>query len=134
MNETFSEAGGRLAARSGILDLMDDLGRALTTDPGMRMLGGGNPAHIGAVDAVWRRRMGELMADGDALERMLGNYDPPRGNPVFLEVLAGFNPPPESVPINALMPMPGTPMADHSQVDVFDLVRLIAVMWTKLTR
>jgi valine--pyruvate aminotransferase len=90
MNETFSEAGGRLAARSGILDLMDDLGRALTTDPGMRMLGGGNPAHIGAVDAVWRRRMGELMADGDALERMLGNYDPPRGNPVFLEALAGL--------------------------------------------
>lgn len=45
----------------------------------------------------------------------------------MLEVLAGFNPPPESVPINSLMPMPGTPMADHSQVDVFDLVRLIAV-------
>jgi biotin synthase len=45
----------------------------------------------------------------------------------MLEVLAGFNPPPESVPINSLMPMPGTPMAGHSQVDVFDLVRLIAV-------
>jgi len=45
----------------------------------------------------------------------------------MLEVLAGFNPPPESVPINSLMPMPGTPMAGHGQVDVFDLVRLIAV-------
>ena len=45
----------------------------------------------------------------------------------MLEVLAGFNPPPERVPINSLMPMPGTPMAGHSQVDVFDLVRLIAV-------
>ena len=55
----------------------------------MRMLGGGNPAHIPAVDAVWRRRMTELMADGDALERMLGNYDPPRGNPHFLKALAG---------------------------------------------
>ena len=68
---------------------MDDLGRAMTTDPEMRMLGGGNPAHIPAVDAVWRRRMTELMADGDALERMLGNYDPPRGNPHFLKALAG---------------------------------------------
>ena len=66
----FSLTGARLAARSGILDLMDDLGRAMTTDPGMRMLGGGNPAHIPAVDAVWRRRMAELMSDGDALERM----------------------------------------------------------------
>jgi valine--pyruvate aminotransferase len=85
----FSTTGSRLAARSGILDLMDDLGRAMTTDPGMRMLGGGNPAHIPGVDAVWRRRMTELMADGDRLERMLGNYDPPRGNPHFLRALAG---------------------------------------------
>jgi valine--pyruvate aminotransferase len=85
----FSVTGSRLAARSGILDLMDDLGRAMTTDPDMRMLGGGNPAHIPAVDAVWRRRMQELMADGDALERMLGNYDPPRGNPHFIKALAG---------------------------------------------
>ncbi len=85
----FSLPGSRLAARSGILDLMDDLGRAMTTDPGMRMLGGGNPAHIPAVDAVWRRRMKELMEDGDALERMLGNYDPPRGNPHFIKALAG---------------------------------------------
>ncbi|RYD37714.1 MAG: valine--pyruvate transaminase [Verrucomicrobiaceae bacterium] len=86
----FSLAGARLAGRSGILELMDDLGRALTTDPGMRMLGGGNPAHIPAADAIWRRRMGELMSDSDALERMLGNYDPPRGNPPFLQNLAGF--------------------------------------------
>lgn len=84
----FSTAGSRLAARSGILDLMDDLGRAMTTDPGMRMLGGGNPAHIPEVDAVWRQRMTELLADGDALERMVGNYDPPRGNPHFLRALA----------------------------------------------
>ena len=87
---SFSSSGARLAGRSGILELMDDLGKALTTDPGMRMLGGGNPAHIPAVDAVWRRRMTELMADGDALERTLGNYDPPQGNPPFLKSLAGF--------------------------------------------
>lgn len=86
----FSASGSRLAGRSGILELMDDLGRALTTDPGMRMLGGGNPAHIPAMDAVWRRRMNELMADGDALERTLGNYDPPQGNPAFLKSLAAF--------------------------------------------
>ena len=86
----FSSSGTLLAGRSGILELMDDLGKALTTDPGMRMLGGGNPAHIPVVDMAWRRRMSELMEDGDALERMLGNYDPPQGNPSFLKSLAGF--------------------------------------------
>ena len=44
----------------------------------------------------------------------------------LLEVLAGFTPPPESVPINCLMPIPGTPLAELPPVDVFELVRLIA--------
>ena len=44
----------------------------------------------------------------------------------LLEVISNFNPQPESVPINSLMPMPGTPMADNPQVDPFDLVRMIA--------
>jgi biotin synthase len=45
----------------------------------------------------------------------------------MLEVLSQFNPPPESVPINALMPMRGTPLEDNQPVDVFDLVRMIAL-------
>ncbi len=44
----------------------------------------------------------------------------------MLEVLTNFDPAPESVPINCLMPMPGTPMEDQAPVDVFELVRLIA--------
>ncbi len=44
----------------------------------------------------------------------------------MLEILSQFNPQPESVPINSLMPMPGTPLADQTQVQVFDLVRMIA--------
>ena len=44
----------------------------------------------------------------------------------MLEILSEFNPQPESVPINSLMPMPGTPLADQAQVQVFDLVRMIA--------
>jgi biotin synthase len=44
----------------------------------------------------------------------------------LLEVLTNLDPSPESVPINCLMPMPGTPLADQSPVDVFELVRLIA--------
>ena len=44
----------------------------------------------------------------------------------MLEILSEFNPQPESVPINSLMPMPGTPLAEQAQVQVFDLVRMIA--------
>ncbi len=44
----------------------------------------------------------------------------------MLEVLCHFDPAPESVPINCLMPMPGTPLEDAPPIDVFELVRLIA--------
>jgi biotin synthase len=44
----------------------------------------------------------------------------------MLEVLTNFDPPPESVPINCLMAMPGTPLEEQPPVDVFELVRLIA--------
>jgi biotin synthase len=44
----------------------------------------------------------------------------------MLEVLTNFDPTPESVPINCLMAMPGTPMEDQAPVDVFELVRLVA--------
>jgi biotin synthase len=44
----------------------------------------------------------------------------------MLEVLTNFDPPPESVPINCLMPMPGTPLENQPSVDIFELVRLIA--------
>jgi biotin synthase len=45
----------------------------------------------------------------------------------MLEVLGSFDPSPESVPINCLMAMPGTPLADQPPVDIFELVRLIAI-------
>ncbi len=44
----------------------------------------------------------------------------------MLEVLSNFDPSPESVPINCLMAMAGTPLADQPPVDIFELVRLIA--------
>jgi biotin synthase len=52
----------------------------------------------------------------------------------MLEVLSNFDPPPESVPINCLMGMPGTPLADQPPVDIFELVRLIAVTRSALPK
>jgi len=44
----------------------------------------------------------------------------------LLEVISNFNPAPESVPINSLMPMPGTPLAENPQVEPLDIIRMIA--------
>lgn len=44
----------------------------------------------------------------------------------MLVTLAGLDPQPESVPINALVPVPGTPLADRPPVDPIELVRMCA--------
>jgi len=89
VERSYSDFGEKLSAHSGIFDLMEDLGRALSTG-GMIMMGGGNPAHIPAVEQVWRRRLEEILAVPGAMESMLGDYDTPRGRPDFLETIAAF--------------------------------------------
>ena len=44
----------------------------------------------------------------------------------LLQELASLDPQPDSVPINALVPAPGTPLAENDPVDPFDFVRIIA--------
>lgn len=44
----------------------------------------------------------------------------------MLEILANLDPHPESVPINALVPVKGTPMGDRERIDPLELVRMIA--------
>ena len=85
-----SDVGASLSAQSGIGELMEDLGRCLSgPDRGfMKMLGGGNPAAIPAVQEVFRRRLTEIVADAPQCDRMLVNYDGPAGSPVFREIVA----------------------------------------------
>lgn len=45
----------------------------------------------------------------------------------LLSELAQMEPPPESVPINLLVPIPGTPLESSSPVESTDLIRTIAV-------
>jgi biotin synthase len=45
----------------------------------------------------------------------------------MLRTLANLDPQPESVPINALVPVEGTPLGHATPVDPLDLVRMIAV-------
>jgi len=44
----------------------------------------------------------------------------------LLQELATLDPHPESVPINALVPVPGTPLEDQPPVEPLDLVRMVA--------
>jgi biotin synthase len=44
----------------------------------------------------------------------------------MLATLANLDPQPESVPVNALVPVEGTPLADRPPVDGLELVRMIA--------
>lgn len=91
MNWELSEFGQRLGCGSGIGELMDDLGHAIAKGSDqMCMLGGGQPSHIPEVDAIWRRQLEEIAAQPGRLEHMLGNYEPPAGNPGFLAALAGL--------------------------------------------
>ena len=85
-----STLGAKLTRKSGILELMDDLGKALSGGEHKYMLGGGNPAHIPEINALWRERMGQLLNDGDRYERMLANYDTPQGHERFLQALAAL--------------------------------------------
>jgi valine--pyruvate aminotransferase len=83
--------GERLASGSGIQELMDDLGRAMAGAHGpIRMLGGGNPAHIPEVQAVWRDRMAAILGSPGEFDRMMTNYDPPIGNAKFIAALAAL--------------------------------------------
>ncbi|THH41310.1 biotin synthase BioB [Neolewinella litorea] len=45
----------------------------------------------------------------------------------MLLTLGSLRPVPESVPINALVAVPGTPLEDQRPVDIFEMVRMIAV-------
>ncbi len=45
---------------------------------------------------------------------------------LLLAELAALEPPPESIPINCLVPVPGTPFQDSAPVDALQLVRFVA--------
>lgn len=83
-----SKFGRKIAVQSGIGQLMDDLGQALSSPREVLMLGGGNPAHISEVERHFRRSMAAMLQEGDRFERAVGNYDPPGGNVAFVRAIS----------------------------------------------
>lgn len=86
-----SKFGENLCQGSGIGELMKDLGLALEANNGATyMLGGGQPASIAEINAIWHKRMTELLQQPEILENTLSKYDPPQGNTEFLTDLASL--------------------------------------------
>ncbi len=92
MKLSLSNFGEKLCTKTGILELMDDLGQAMASgNPDIIMLGGGNPAAIPAVQTIWRNRMQEMLQSSPrTFDAMLGNYDPPQGRPEFVDSIVNL--------------------------------------------
>lgn len=85
-----STFGQRFSGESGIVQLMDDLGKALAGDEPKIMLGGGNPAAIPAMQGIYRQRMIDILTNEGEFEATLGNYAPPAGDVAFCRALASL--------------------------------------------
>lgn len=91
MQWNWSDFGKQFEQPSGILELMKDLGEAMASGSDeICMLGGGNPAPIPEMQAVFRQQWEQLASSPDLLDAVLGEYDTPQGSPRFLEALADF--------------------------------------------
>jgi len=73
---------------SGIVQLMDDLGNALSTNKDMLMMGGGNPSHIPEVQQFFHDKMQRILDRPAEFAHMIGDYDSPQGDKLFLEAIA----------------------------------------------
>ena len=93
----FSKFGQQFTQKTGISQLMDDLGDALKSNQPVNMLGGGNPARIEAINEVFLRTYQALGDDGveakglasTALDSM-SNYSNPQGDAQFITALVDF--------------------------------------------
>ncbi|MFA6508533.1 MAG: valine--pyruvate transaminase [Treponemataceae bacterium] len=129
---TLSSFGDKFTRKTGILELMEDLAEAADftaskSDAEKRaaplcMLGGGNPARIPAVEAVWRERMGALLSDEEGFGRLIGAYDSADGMTAFRTSLSalfkreyGWNVGPENVCVT-----------NGSQIAVWYLLNLLS--------
>lgn len=83
-----SKFGRKFCGDSATVSLMDDLGEAMTVNPNLLFMGGGNPARIPAAEAIFQNALHHVLADENKVHKMLGVYQSPQGDPEFLEGIA----------------------------------------------
>ena len=85
-----SAFGKKFGGSSAIVNLMDDLGHALSENPDIIFMGGGNPAHLPAVEERFHHHLQILLADPDQRKALFGVYQSPQGEKKFRQELANF--------------------------------------------
>ncbi|GAB1259006.1 valine--pyruvate transaminase [Aurantivibrio plasticivorans] len=85
-----SKFGEKFTGQSATVSLMDDLGEALLVNPNLLFLGGGNPAAIPGAQAVFQQTLQQIVDDDSMRHKMLGVYQPPQGDPDFLNDVARY--------------------------------------------
>jgi valine--pyruvate aminotransferase len=85
-----SAFGEKFTGKSGIVELMDDLGTALNENPDMIFMGGGNPGRLPEVEAIFQQRLEQIMSDPGQRHSLFGIYQSPQGDKEFREQVAAF--------------------------------------------
>ena len=85
-----SAFGTKFTGASGIVELMDDLSSAISDNPDMIFMGGGNPGRLPAVEAVFRQRLEAILEDPAQRHSLFGVYQEPQGALDFRQQLASF--------------------------------------------
>ncbi len=88
MTMHWSSFGERFTRRTGSLELMEDLGEALTDKSAALFLGGGNPGKIPAIQERIQARLAAIANDAESADRLVGNYAHPKGELRFRRALA----------------------------------------------
>ncbi len=86
----FSKFASRFDSQSGIVQLMDDLGNAMSGNSDALMLGGGNPSHIPGVQQYLRDSLHRLIDNPALFSHAVGNYELPQGNQQFINAIVGL--------------------------------------------
>src|SRR5690606_31942807 len=85
-----SKFGQKFTGESATVSLMDDLGTAMSINPSLLFMGGGNPSRIPGAEAVFREAIEAVSGDAGRLHRMLGVYQAPQGDADVLRQLASY--------------------------------------------
>lgn len=85
-----SAFGEKFAGKSGIVELMDDLGSALNDNPDMLFMGGGNPGRIPDIENYFHQKLKALADNPKRRHQLLGVYQSPQGDKAFRNTLAEF--------------------------------------------
>jgi valine--pyruvate aminotransferase len=83
----FSKFASRYDSQSGIVQLMDDLGNAMSGNSDALMLGGGNPSHIPGVQQYFKDSLHRLIENPALFAHAIGNYELPQGNQEFINAI-----------------------------------------------